>query len=1068
MKKIKTIFFAIFIFSVSLLGKEEDYTFKQIKMEDGLSQSTVTSILQDAKGYMWFATPNGLNKYDGYNFTLYTNDPSDSTSISDNSIVSLMEDADGIIWIGTSDGVLNRFNRQTEKFERIYLENSLGLFSRPKIEYYEYPLTFSRFNNASLTSIAADDNGIIWIGTWANGLLSFDKNSKEIKHYFNNPTDKSSLSSNRIAKVIIDEKGTVWIGTFGGGLNKMLHDGDRIYFQTFQSIPGNNKSLSDDKVISLYNDDHGNLWIGTFYGGLNFLESNNKYAPDAQNKFIRFQEIKNDTEKLPDNTIMAITGDNLGYIWIGTFGGGLNRYDPETKSFKRFNHDPFSTNSLADDDVLSLWEDRSGTIWIGSHLGEGISKLEMNTLKFNLIRLEAADPNSLNDAVVWSIKKNEEEDILWIGTYRGGLNKYDRKKNEFSFYKYSPDNSSTISDNHVRSIAEDGFGNVWLGTYAGGLNKFNPKTGAAIRYKHHPDDPVSIGANQVQDILVDSFEIWLATFGGGLNVFQYNGDNKSAIKFKSFKNDISNPKSISDNRAYSLFLDSKKVLWVGTFGGGLNKFIKEDSSFIRYMHNSKEPGSLSDNRVLSIFEDSKSRYWIGTYGGGLNRFDPAAGVFERYGPKNGLNAEVIYGVMEDSNGHLWMSSNNGLFQYDPDNGIFKRYDAEDGLQSLEFNGGAFHKSSSGEMFFGGINGLNYFYPERLPQNEFLPPVVISQIKIFNYILKGEPAELELRYNQNFLTFEFASLDYSNPADNKYAYMLEGLDKDWLYTNARLRIASYTNLSPGTYVFRVMGSNSDGLWNNDGAKIIITISPPFWKTWWFITLAILFIAGVIYYISTIRIKNLLAIEKLKTKLAADLHDNIGSGLTEISILSELVAKDSGSLNGSTFKLKHISEIARQLVDNLSDIVWVVNPKRDSLGDLIARIKDFYSDFLSSLGISLRTNNIEKLNDIKLSMEYRQNLYLIIKEGISNSIKHSKCKKIFLEVNVRGDVIEIVLKDDGIGIENANGLGNGIKNIEERAKNIGGKVKWKSAANDGTSIIYLGKITNMNKLRHYFNN
>jgi two-component sensor histidine kinase len=428
---------------------------------------------------------------------------------------------------------------------------------------------------------------------------------------------------------------------------------------------------------------------------------------------------------------------------------------------------------------------------------------------------------------------------------------------------------------------------------------------------------------------------------------------------------------------------------------------------------------------------------------------------------------VIYGILEDDQNNLWLSTSNGIFKYSYRTGKSMNYGLQDGVQSLEFSGGAYFKTSEGEMYFGGISGMNHFFPQMVKNNQFIPPVVITSIKIANNKLKGEFDSLNLSYDENFITFEFAALSYSNPEYNYYSYMLSGLDDNWKFTDAKYRVANYTNLPPGKYTFKVRGANHDRVWNPKETEVYISISPPFWRTFWFVSLAILFISSAIYYLGTIRSRNELQIERLKAKLAADLHDNIGSGLTEISILSELAQQNSYNSNLNVEgKLKSISEISRQLVDNMSDIVWVVNPNRDSLRDLLVRLKDSYSDILNSFGISFRIVNIDKLEDLSLPMEYRQNLYLMFKEGINNTIKHSKCKKITLEANVRNNVLELTLKDDGIGFSSEDSpLGNGIRNIETRSKNIGGKIKWKSSTGMGTTITFIGEIKNRSILKRF---
>jgi signal transduction histidine kinase len=399
---------------------------------------------------------------------------------------------------------------------------------------------------------------------------------------------------------------------------------------------------------------------------------------------------------------------------------------------------------------------------------------------------------------------------------------------------------------------------------------------------------------------------------------------------------------------------------------------------------------------------------------------------------------------------------------------FTQFGIEDGVQSLEFSGGAYFKDSDGVIYFGGINGFNYFNPDSIAINQYAPAVVISEIKVMDVRVKGEPGELVLSYDQNFISIEFSALDFSVPKRNKYSYILEGFQKSWINTGGSNRTATYTNLPSGEYTFMVKGTNSDGIWNENAASIRIIINPPFYQTWWFVTLVLITVAFLIYYLGTVRIKSQLEIEKLKLKIASDLHDNIGAGLTEISILSEVAERSEGHSSSIVKKdLQKISDTARQLVDSMSDIVWVVNPQRDSLHDLIVKLKDSYNEFFSAIGISFQVKNVEKSDDIKLPMEYKQNLLLMFKEAINNAIKHSGCKKIILEAFYKNDLIEIVLKDDGNGFDLNNvKFGNGIKNMESRANKIKGKLSWNAENGKGTTVIFSGKLGKINRIKSLF--
>ena len=1077
--KIISTFIALLLLSAPCSALIDDYIFKQLTVNDGLSQSTVFATLQDSRGYMWFGTINGLNRYDGYEFKVYVNNPADSTSISDNFISALFEDDENYIWVGTTNGYLNKFNRKTETFIRYNVNDYLDLVDEPETEYYGYPLAFSRNQVNTITSIKQDADGYLWIGTWGNGLIRFDKKGEDGIHYYYKSDDPFTLSHNRVMDICVDKKNNLWVATFGGGLNRAViqnHPGSsgnsiknrNVRFEHYKQNKNNRTSLSDNKIITLFEDRDGALWIGTYDVGLNKLNFNNKTLSSNEAKFTSYTTRGIFSDCICNNTVMAISQDNDGYIWIGTFGGGIDKLDIQSETFTHYYNDPANHKSLPDNDILSLYVDRSGILWIGSHLGKGVTSLQKNIAKFNLINKDSGEKPILNDDVVWSVYEDSKNE-LWIGMYRGGLNFINKKTHRTVAYQFDKENNNSISDNHIRSIKEDNFSNLWVGTYSSGLNRLNLKTGKIDRFKNDPENSNSLSANQVQDILIESDTvIWVATFGGGLNKLSFDKDLTGIPSITVYQNNQTDPQSLADNRVYKLFKDSKENFWVGTYGGGLNKFDPSSGTFKYYQHNTDDPNSISDDKVLSLLEDSDGTIWVGTSGGALNKFNPVTGKFTSLSTNQGLTSSVVYGILEDNSRNLWLSTDDGIFKFDIEIEKFTQYGLEDGLQSLEFSGGAYFKNKSGKMYFGGINGLNYFYPDSIPVNNYVPPVVISSIKLFNDNLKGELDEIILSYDQNFISFEFSALDYTNPRRNKYSYKLEELQQNWQNVDANMRIANYTNLPAGEYIFRVVGANPDGVWNTEGASIKLIITPPYWQTWWFITLVIIILGSITYYISTLSIKNQLAIEQLKTKIASDLHDNVGAGLTEISILSEVAAqKMDGNAEKNSKEIKNISNIARELVDNMSDIVWVVNPQRDSLYDLIIKLKDSYNEFLNTVGISFQVKNIDKTDDVHLPMDYKQNLLMMFKEAINNAIKHSSCKKITLEANVRNDVIELILTDDGIGIENYNKTsGNGITNMENRAKKLGGRMKFRSEQEEGTKVIFISKLGKLRKIRSFF--
>jgi len=1060
--------------SITSFPQTEEYIFKQFTDADGLSQSTIFSMIQDGEGYLWLGTIDGLNRYDGYEFRVYANDPSDDTSISDNFISALYEDSDGFIWVGTVNGYFNRFNRKTEVFKRYFANDFFSTTKNPDTNFYEYPLAFSRNQINTITSITEDNEGFLWIGTWGNGIIKFDRQKENGKHIHNDENNSSSLSSNRILDIISDTNGEIWIATFGGGINKLLRNRpDEINqkelrpatFLHYTSKKSNPYSISDNKTISLFEDKDRNIWVGTFYGGLNKLDSINKnLSPDGA-KFINYNQ-KN--SGLSNNTVMAIQQNPDGYLWVGTFGAGIDRFNIHDDSFINFTRLSSQENVFPDVEILSLFVDRSGILWTGSHLGEGVTKIQKVKLKFDIINSKSTENLKLNDDVVWSLFK-DSKGTLWVGTYRGGLNVLNFETKKRQIYKRSDDKSYGISDNHIRAIAEDRFGNIWVGTYSGGLNRINRNKGKIDLYKNEPGNSNSLSANQVLDICVESENtIWVATFGGGLNKLSFSDNTSGTPEFNSFKHDPSDPASLPDDRVYTILKDKNKNFWVGTYGGGLNKFDEETGKFGIIFPDLQSFQPAVSDKIMSLKTASDNILWIGTSGGGLFKLNTKTNSVQNFSIAQGLSSAVVYGILKDKNSNLWMSTDDGIFLFDTASERFTQFGIEDGVQSLEFSGGAYYEDTDGIMYFGGINGFNYFNPDSIIINQFVPEVVISDIKVMDVRVKGEPSELILSYDQNFVSIEFSALDFSIPKQNKYSYILKGFQESWISTDGASRTATYTNLPSGEFTFLVKGTNEDGIWNENPASIRIIINPPFWETWWFVTLVVLTVVFFIYYFGTIRVKSQLEIEKLKLKIASDLHDNIGAGLTEISILSE-VAERSQSHSNTVIKkdLQKISETARQLVDSMSDIVWVVNPQRDSLHDLIVKLKDSYNEFFSSIGISFQVNNIEKSDDIKLPMEYKQNLLLMFKEAINNAIKHSGCKKIILEAFYKNDIIEIILKDDGAGFDlNKAKFGNGIRNMENRAIKIKGKLSWKTQYEKGTTVAFSGKLGGLNRLKSLF--
>jgi ligand-binding sensor domain-containing protein/signal transduction histidine kinase len=685
----------------------------------------------------------------------------------------------------------------------------------------------------SLVQVVLEDSDRnIWVGSEGGGLSKLDPATGIFVDFLHDENNNTSINNNRIKTLLEDQNGNIWIGTSEGGLALLKKEvkGEGI-FENFSHVSQDRSSLSSNRVLSLFEDSRGKIWIGTD-NGLNL------YDP-VNNQFYRFKNNPKNEHSLSNDVIYTIFEDMNHTLWIGT-DYGLNFYDQTNDRFWHINHDPSNPNSLSNDLIRAIYKDESGTVWVGTY-GGGLNHYDWRKKKFRHFKKVASDRNSINDNNVWSILISRSGH-LWIGTNKG-LNKINRNRRKIQVFRHNPFDSYSLSDDIVRVIYEDSKGDIWFGTNTGGLNKYNPLQRKFQRYIHTPEDSLSISDNTIRSILEDkSGLLWIGTWGG-LNLFDTKKDS-----FNYFFHDPKDPTSISDNRVRCLLQDRDSILWVGTYKG-LNKFDRSKGNFKHFMHNPDDSSSLSHDRVLALHQDKMGYIWIATYGGGLNKFDPKTESFTIYTEKDGLPNNAVYGILEDESGNLWMSTNKGISKFNPITKRFKNFDVNDGLQSDEFNGGAYAKSNQGELFFGGINGYNAFYPKNITDNKYIPPVVLTSFTLFDKEVALDSSisivkKVSLSFNDNFFAFEFAALDYTNSEKNQYTYKLEGFDRNWIRAGNR-RYANYTNLDGGDYVFKVKGSNSDGFWNEAETSVKISIEPPIWAEWWVRIGSVILILSIIY-------------------------------------------------------------------------------------------------------------------------------------------------------------------------------------------------------------------------------
>lgn len=730
----------------------------------------------------------------------------------------VLQDRQGFVWVGTQDG-LNRFDGYSF---RVFRHNPAD----PRSIHINF-----------IESLHEDSLGGIWASNsnLRDTVSRFDPQSESFVRL---PVSALPPGARRstVLPVYTDPWGVRWTGSADSGLTRLdPHTGERT---RWMHDPGNPASLSDNRIYSITGDRAGRLWIGTRRGL-------NRFDPST-GAFTRYLQ-GTAPGSLSDNWVWPILEDAAGTIWVGTVNGGLNRFDRNTGRFTAFRNDPADPRSLSQDYVISLAQDRSGVIWVGT-AGAGLNTFHPGLMPFQTYAHDPQDPASLADNPVTSLRV-DRTGTWWVGT-RAGISLLDPRTNTFTHLRNDPRNPRSLGENAAPALLEDRAGRVWIGTYSSGIDLYDRGTGTFTHHRRNPADPGGLRDNRIYSLLEDRRgTIWAGTYGGGLH--RYDPASRS---FRLYARADTIPGTLSADGIWALTEDRSGTIWLGTFGGGLNSLDPATGRFTVYRNNPADSTSLSDDLVLCITEDRSGMLWVGTTGG-LNRLDRSTGSIRAYRKRDGLANEVIFGILEDARGALWMSTNDGLIRFDPRTEEFRTYDANHGLQGNEFNQNAWCANPlTGQMGFGGPGGLTIFHPDSVRENPYIPPVVFSVFRRYNTDdAEGRPIQepgiavrpsIVLTYKDNIASFDFAALSFFNTPRNRYQYRLEGFNESWIQLGTERR-ATFTNLDPGEYTLHVRGSNNDGIWNDEGASLGITVLPPWWRTTWAYGIYIVLLASALY-------------------------------------------------------------------------------------------------------------------------------------------------------------------------------------------------------------------------------
>lgn len=1005
------------------------HSVQNISTKDGLPSKFIDFLMQDSKGFMWFVTNNGLVRYDGMDMKKFLFDAIDSNSFTPDWFRGIAEDKNGIIWITSGSSGFYRLDPSTNRLSH----------------FRNKPGNSNSLCDDETMGMVIDSSGIVWIAT-ANGLSAYDPKKKSFRTFRHSEKDTTTVSNDFFWWICDDVNHNLWLATAVGFDCFDPQKGKVIYH--INHLPLVDLSKAQDVNLTCTKGINNVVWLTCKNSGI--------WAYDVKQKKITAHFARE--EHAPDfvGTIIVETvyQDHYGNLWVST---GQDIWIHEEATGKWFKANDLNRSSTSLHAFTSIAEDRSGKLWIASSF-EGVITIDPEQKKFSVLPEKTMGENPAYMLTLLGL----DDHRLMMTTEKGAFI-YNEQTGSITPFKVPYKNRELTSEAFIAGSYLDNEGNLFLGTAVRLI--ITDTLHKSLRFfESSVFDSTSLSAQSVTGILRDhKGRYWCATFGGGLDEYFPETGKFRAYKVHEGKN------SISTNTVHSVFEASDGTLYIGSLGGGLIQFYPDSEIFQVYHHVPGNAGTPSNDDSEYFCETPSGLIYFTTQGGGLNVFDPRKKQFRAFTTADGFSSNIMSGIIEDNHGTLWLGTLGGISSFVPPENPFdshckisiRNYNTNDGLPCNEFQFGGTWKSGKGILYFGTACGkVVYFNPDELKENKFVPPVFITGFSINNRpVIPSDTnkflqcnseftKEITLSYRENVFAFSFAALNFIHPEKNLYAYMLEPFDKDWIYTNASRRFADYTNIDPGTYTFKVKGSNNDGVWNDTPAEIKLIITPPYWETWWFRGAIALAVCAFIYSLYRFRLNQLLRLQKVRNKIASDLHDDLGSTLSSISIYSEIARRQSKE---SIPVLDKIGESARIMTEKMSDIVWSINPDHDSFENIIQRMRAFAHDMLSTRGIEYTFEADEKLNAVKLAMEVRKNLFLFFKEAVHNLVKHSQAKHAVIRLFLDDEKIKLLIRDDGKGFDlNQSSLGNGMRTMKERAKQINATLQIESKEGEGTSV------------------
>ena len=970
-------------------------TFRKYQVNDGLSENSVQCILQDKQGFMWFGTKDGLNKYNGYEFKVFKHDPEDPHSIGNNFIRSIYQDEYENIWVGT-DNRIYILNSKTETFTLFDIKTDNGVSI-----------------NSAITSIIAEDSKTIWIGTMTQGVFVYDILNGNLTQYLKG-NDKHTLHSNLIWRIFKDASNTIWIGT-RNGLSRYYKETNS--FVTYGSRE-KQEFIEDPEILSIYEDSDGDIWLGTWSGGLI------KYNKSTNN----FQHYFSRTAETYITHIRAILEYRKNELLIGS-DDGLFLLNKTTGRYQRID-DQRDPNSLSDQNVYAIFKDKENGFWIGTYFG-GI-----NYLSANSSIIEHYYPSYKNSSLSGKAVSQfceDDEGNLWIATEDGGLNYFNTQSKTFKTY-LSGEKGKFLSYHNLHALTfyQD---NLWIGTFSRGLDVFNLKNQSFTNYQYSATDTNTIDDNCVFALLNSSYNTLYVGTPFGLS--KYNDAHNNFERIQQVRGFV-----------YDILEDYQGNIWIGCYGNGVYRFNKQNQSWTHFIYEHNKPNSLCHNKIIDIYQDEKHRLWFGSEGGGISKFNYDTQDFTTINTSKGLPNDVVYGILDDKYGNIWISTNKGISKINPATLEVNTLTQDDGLQSNQFNYRSALKTTQGKFYFGGINGFNAFYPDQIKDNSYIPPVHITD---FSLLEVDQPLETDsifnvdlnihkkivLNHNQASFKISFVSLSFQAQDKNQYAYFMENLNSRWVEIGNQRQV-SYINLAPGEYGFKVKGSNNDEKWNPKEAYLKIIILPPWWKTktayFMYFLVIMLAIYGIFkYYLNIVHLHQRIKLEEFQNEKDKEIYTakfnfftNIAHEIrTPVSLIRAPLDSILASKDGNSETRENLSVISKNterlinLVNQLLDFrkierdTYSLSVSKINLNQLISETCYRFQPAAKQRNLILKCTIPEE--SIVIDAD-KDGLTKIVSNLINNALKFAN-SIIYIEfkINQKGGKVFISVTDDGPGIE-----------------------------------------------------